>query len=228
MCLLTADTIIKVKQLLPLPRRRELTGETRIRLSQIVDLLTWRTTTTDEQGVESPDGAESPKGDKKKVGGQWKYVPVSERGGSGKKKEETKGKKKQKSVARRKFEQNHKQTKSGNRSAKNNTPMRKPKIAVNKDIPVTKTGKAGDKPVGILLKGQEITNRTSIARGEGIDCVDRLKKTYDKENTDLWSKDEGNGIVLIKGKALNMTLHFYSYNEEEIYEPKQHWPKKRR
>ena len=38
MRLLTADTIIKVKQPLPLPRRRELTGDTRIRLSQIVDL----------------------------------------------------------------------------------------------------------------------------------------------------------------------------------------------
>ena len=45
MRLLTADTIIKVKQPLPLPRRCELTGETRIRLSQIVDLLTWRLTT---------------------------------------------------------------------------------------------------------------------------------------------------------------------------------------
>ena len=35
---LTAETIIRVKAPLPLPRKRELTGETRIRLSQIVDL----------------------------------------------------------------------------------------------------------------------------------------------------------------------------------------------
>ncbi|MBR0487146.1 MAG: hypothetical protein IJJ70_05520 [Treponema sp.] len=41
MRLLTADTIIRVKQLLPLPRRRELTGDTRIRLSQIADLEGW-------------------------------------------------------------------------------------------------------------------------------------------------------------------------------------------
>lgn len=105
--------------------------------------------------------------------------------------------------------------------------MRKTKVAVNKDIPVTKSGKAGDKPVGILLKGQEITNRTSIARGEGIYCVDRLKKTYDKENTDLWLKDEGNGIVLIKGQPFNMGLHFYSYDESEIFEPKHHKTKRR-
>ena len=39
--MLTAQTRIRVKAPLPLPRRRELTGETRIRLSQIVDLAAW-------------------------------------------------------------------------------------------------------------------------------------------------------------------------------------------
>lgn len=41
MRLLTADTIIKVKQPLPLPRQRELTGETIIRLNQVKDLKEW-------------------------------------------------------------------------------------------------------------------------------------------------------------------------------------------
>lgn len=188
---LTGDTRIRIRK-----PRPALTGDTRIRLSQIVDLLTWRLA----QDKKDRNGAEH--SDKN---GRF----VKQNGGG-----------KKKTAAQRKFEQTHKQTKNGTRSAKNNTPMRKPKIAVNKDIPVTKSGKAGDKPVGTLLKGQEITNRTSIARGEGIDCVDRLKKTYGKDNTDLWSKDEGNGIVLQDGDAVEMPLHFYSYDEEEIYEPK--------
>ncbi|MBO7612622.1 MAG: hypothetical protein J6S81_02225 [Treponema sp.] len=78
---LTADTIIRVRRPQSEPRKRELTGDTRIRLSQIKDFLTWRKNTADTQGVESPDGAKSPNGEKKKVGGEWVYVPVSERGG---------------------------------------------------------------------------------------------------------------------------------------------------
>lgn len=38
---LTADTIIRVRRPLPLPRKRELTGETKIRLSQIKGLREW-------------------------------------------------------------------------------------------------------------------------------------------------------------------------------------------
>lgn len=41
---LTADTIIRVRRPRPELRKRELTGDTRIRLSQIKDLLTWRFT----------------------------------------------------------------------------------------------------------------------------------------------------------------------------------------
>ena len=78
---LTADTRIRVRRPRKAPARKPLTGDTRIRLSQIKDLLTWRRNTADTQGVESPDGAKSPKGDKKKVGGKWEYIPVSERGG---------------------------------------------------------------------------------------------------------------------------------------------------
>lgn len=57
MRVLTSDTIIRVRKPLPLPRKRELTGETRIRLSQIVDLLTWRLTKDkkDRNGKEHSD-----------------------------------------------------------------------------------------------------------------------------------------------------------------------------
>ena len=80
---LTADTRIRVRRPRKAPARKPLTGDTRIRLSQIKDLLTWRRNTADTQGVESPDGAKSPKGDKQKVGGKWEYIPVSERGAGG-------------------------------------------------------------------------------------------------------------------------------------------------
>ncbi|MBP5793992.1 MAG: hypothetical protein J6W46_10185 [Spirochaetaceae bacterium] len=78
---LTGSTRIRVRAPRKAPARKPLTGDTRIKLSQIKDFLTWRKNTADTQGVESPDGAKSPKGDKKKVGGDWVYVPVSERGG---------------------------------------------------------------------------------------------------------------------------------------------------
>jgi len=41
MRVLTGDTIIRGRRPLPLPRKRELTGDTRIRLSQIADLKDW-------------------------------------------------------------------------------------------------------------------------------------------------------------------------------------------
>ena len=56
---LTAETRIRVKVPLPLPRKRELTGETRIRLSQIVDFKDWRKYVKDE---EDWDEAKHPRG----------------------------------------------------------------------------------------------------------------------------------------------------------------------
>ena len=215
---LTADTRIRIKR-----PRPELTGDTRIRLSQIKDLADWvedqkyeigqissRTglMKTTEGWVVPPHAAfhNNQENTGRKIGGGTSNKPNS--------------RKKQKSIAQRKFEQNHKQTAAGNRSPENNTPRRRSPIKVHQDIPVTRTGHPGDKQIGTLLKGQKLTNVVSMARGKGIDCLQRLQNTYKKSDPEKWSKNEATGQVQIKNRTLNMKLHYYCYDDKEIYEPK--------
>ena len=71
---LTADTIIRVRRPRPEPRKRELTGDTRIRLSQIVDLKDWALEMAQDEAA--PEGAVHhwSDGDHVKKNGKW--VPV--------------------------------------------------------------------------------------------------------------------------------------------------------
>ncbi|MBO7612926.1 MAG: hypothetical protein J6S81_03815 [Treponema sp.] len=71
---LTADTIIRVRAPRPEPRKRELTGDTRIRLSQIVDLKDWALEMAQDEAA--PEGAVHhwSDGDHVKKNGKW--VPV--------------------------------------------------------------------------------------------------------------------------------------------------------
>ena len=70
---LTADTIIRVKAPLPLPRKRELTGDTRIRLFQIKDLATW--TKDKHSNYKIGEVAQWKDGMHKKTAHGWVKVP---------------------------------------------------------------------------------------------------------------------------------------------------------
>ena len=74
---LTAETRIRVRPSLPLPRKRELTGDTRIRLSQIVDLKDWALEMAQDEAA--PEGAVHhwSDGDHVKKNGKW--VPVQKK-----------------------------------------------------------------------------------------------------------------------------------------------------
>ena len=66
-----------------------------------------------------------------------------------------------------------------------------------------------------------------MARAEGIDCLQRLINTHHRPNPELWSKDQGIGIVEKRpGETSPFTLHFYSYDDKEIYEAKPGRPRK--
>ena len=71
---LTADTIIRVRAPLPLPRKRELTGDTRIKLSQIVDLKDWALEFTQDEAAPEGTVHHWSDGDHIKKNGKW--VPV--------------------------------------------------------------------------------------------------------------------------------------------------------
>lgn len=114
----------------------------------------------------------------------------------------------------RRFEQTHKQTKTGNRNPLDNKELRRPPLDVVKDIPL-KCHK------GTLLKGQQIEHRVSIARGKGIDCVNVLCKKFNKPDIDKWSKEKGVAYVL-KGKRIVLKeIHFYCYDRDEIFDAKE-------
>lgn len=73
---LTADTIIRVRKPLPLPRKRELTGDTRIRLSQIVDLKDWALEMAQDEAAPEGTVHHWSDGDHVKKNGKW--VPVQQ------------------------------------------------------------------------------------------------------------------------------------------------------
>lgn len=80
MRVLTADTIIRVRSSRPTPAKRELTGDTRIRLSQIVDLKTWRnkyTKDTDKPGTVKHWSSDD-KDHRKQPDGSWPVVGSKE------------------------------------------------------------------------------------------------------------------------------------------------------
>ena len=73
---LTAETRIRVRASLPLPRKRELTGETRIRLSQIKDLKDWALEMAQDEAAPEGTVHHWSDGDHIKKNGKW--VPVAE------------------------------------------------------------------------------------------------------------------------------------------------------
>jgi hypothetical protein len=218
---LTADTIIRVRR-----PRPELTGDTRIRLSQIKDLAAWIEDRRYGIGeisqttglMKTPDGWVVPP--HSMAPGVGKTIESTHRNGGGGKRGKPNSRKKQKSIAQRKFEQNHKQTEAGNRAPENNTPRRRSPIKVQQNIPVTGNGRPDGKKIGTLLKGQKLKNVISMARGKGIDCLQRLQNTYKKSDPEKWSKNEAVGQVQLKNRTLNMKLHYYCYDDKEIYEQK--------
>ena len=78
---LTADTIIRVRRPRPEPRKRELTGDTRIRLDQIKELKPFYIIYFTKPLIEDirPDNSYSPDGTKQKHGDHWDYVPADQR-----------------------------------------------------------------------------------------------------------------------------------------------------
>ena len=87
---LTADTIIRVRRPRPEPRKRELTGDTRIRLPQIVDLKDWALEMAQDEAA--PEGAVHhwSDGDHVKKNGKW--VPVQNKALAKKKEISSEGK----------------------------------------------------------------------------------------------------------------------------------------
>ncbi|MBO6100109.1 MAG: hypothetical protein J6P07_02090 [Spirochaetaceae bacterium] len=71
---LTADTIIRVRRPRPEPRKRELTGDTRIRLSQIADLKDWALEMAQDEAAPEGTVHHWSDGDHIKKNGKW--VPV--------------------------------------------------------------------------------------------------------------------------------------------------------
>ncbi len=71
---LTAETRIRVRAPLPLPHKRELTGETRIRLSQIKDLKDWALEMAQDEAAPEGTVHHWSDGDHIKKNGKW--VPI--------------------------------------------------------------------------------------------------------------------------------------------------------
>jgi hypothetical protein len=129
-----------------------------------------------------------------------------------------------------KYNRTHKQTAAGNRSKKNNTPwpISEP-LEVRKTMQVTDNGKPDGELIGTLRKGEIITKIVSMARAEGIDCLQRLIHTHNRKDPTKWSKNEGNGWVDVNSiDQVEMKLHYYCYDNSEIYEPKPGRPRRKK
>lgn len=102
---LTADTIIRVRKPLPLPRKRELTGDTRIRLSQIKDLKDWALEMAQDEAAPEGTVHHWSDGDHVKKNGKW--VPVKGSNNAKEARMATNGKAPKESLTRKYFDEHY-------------------------------------------------------------------------------------------------------------------------
>jgi len=110
-----------------------------------------------------------------------------------------------------------------NRSKQDNTILSRPPITIDKEYEVRQTKVIGKKKLERkykLPKGTVIRNVQSIARGKGIDYVQKLIDTYSILNSKAedWEKLKGISIVYDKNSAYKAEIHFYKCQNHGYYD----------
>ena len=105
----------------------------------------------------------------------------------------------------------------GRRSKLNNTYINRPTIVTDRDYAVKRKWFVGTKSHTKTYKlpaGSRIYSVQSMARGDGIDCVQKLIDRYplpdgSKSNPDDWDKLKGKSCLVINKTLVVVELHFY-------------------
>lgn len=202
---LTAETIIRVRRPCPEPRKRELSGDTRIRLSQIKDLREWvedrhiygmyeispsTGLMKTEHGWVVPPHLMAP--------GLQRPIEETHRIGGGANYDDDK-------AYRTDVTERH-------RSAKTNAEVDREPFRTKREIQLT----VEDDPenIGWKIKAkQQVIDVVSFARGIGIDDIKRLMDTYlangKRTREDDWEKCKGNTTVTRNNKERDAHVHWY-------------------